>query len=163
VQHARRGLAGVGVVQALTIGSTSGIVVATLAFFVANRLLPVGVSFAGAERATLEMWAFFGVWLATFVHAGLRARRAWVEQSWTSATLALAAVLLNAITTGDHLLKTLPSGEWGVAGMDALLLVASGIAVWVARRLQSRTLGARRAPSAAPIAAPPPAHEAGHA
>jgi nitroreductase len=163
-------------------GHTDGIVIATLAFFVANRLLPLGVSFAGAERATLEMWAFCGVWVATCAHAGLRVQRAWVEQSWAITTLALTAVLLNAITTGDHLLKTLAAGQWGVAGMDALLLVVAGIAAWAARRLQSRALGGHGAPTAtpgqaqsmapaaeqaaattAPVTAPPPARGAGHA
>lgn len=142
-QHAKQGLAGVRVVEALTVGSITGIVVAMLAFFVANRLLPLGSSFAGEDRASLEMWVFYLVWLATFGHAAWRradpatqpARRAWREQCAAIAVLAVAAVLLNGLTTGDHLLKTLSQAYWPVAGMDLLLLFSAGLALWSRRRL----------------------------
>jgi len=134
-RHAKLGLPGVRIVEGLTIGSVTGIVIATLAFFVANRLLPLGASFAGYERAALEVWAFYLVWLATFAHAWLRSGRAWREQCWAMAVLALLAPVLNGITTGDHLLKTLLEGYWSVAGMDGLLLAGAGIAVYAARKL----------------------------
>jgi len=130
------GVPGFRLAEGLAIGSVTGIVIATLAFFVANRLLPPGASFAGYERAALEVWAFYLVWLATFAHAWLRpATRAWREQCLAIAALALLAPVLNGITTGDHLLKTLAAGYWPVAGMDLLLLVGAGVAVYAARRL----------------------------
>jgi len=129
---------GFRLVRALAIGSVTGIIAATFTFFVANRLLPSGASFAGYERAALEVWAFYLVWLASFAHAWLRpAARAWREQCWVIAALALAAPLLNWITTGHHLLVTLPQPGWGsaVAGMDLLLLAGAVLAVYAARKL----------------------------
>jgi len=128
---------GFRLVRALAIGSVTGIIAATFTFFVANRLLPSGASFAGYERAALEVWAFYLVWLASFAHAWLRPRSAWREQCLAIAALALAAPLLNWITTGHHLLVTLPQPGWGsaVAGMDLLLLAGAGVAVYAARKL----------------------------
>lgn len=134
-RHAKLGLPGVRIVEGLTVGSVTGIVIATLAFFVANRLLPLGASFAGYERAALEVWAFYLVWLATFAHAWLRPGQAWREQCWAIAALALLAPVLNGVTTGDHLLKTVLAGYWPVAGMDLLLLAGAGVAIYAARKL----------------------------
>ena len=57
-EHARRRWAGVRVVEALATGSVTGIILSTLAFFVANRLLPEAASFAGLGRAKHEMASF---------------------------------------------------------------------------------------------------------
>lgn len=133
-RHAKHGLAGVRVVEALVVGSVTGIIIATLAFLVANRLLPAGLVWFGVERAALEMGVFYLVWLASFAHAAGQAGAAWGQQAWAIAGLAVAAVTLNAMTTGDHLLRTLAQGQWGVAGMDLLLLVTAGLALVAARR-----------------------------
>ncbi len=136
-RHEALRLPGVRLVEGLAIGSVTGIVLATLAFLVANRLLPLG---AGA-RADLEFWAFYAVWVATFVHAFARrpGRAAWAEQAWAIAGLAVLAVALNALTTGDHLLHALGHPHlWGVAGVDAMLLVGAGVAALSARALGRR-------------------------
>jgi hypothetical protein len=135
VQHAKKGLAGVRVVEGLTLGSVTGIIIATLAFFAANRLLPLGASFAGQERAALETGAFYLVWVACFFHAWLRPAGAWREQAWAICAMALICVLLNAVTTGEHLIRTVSSGRWAVAGMDALLLVLALLSAIGAKRL----------------------------
>lgn len=137
-RHARQGLGGVKVVEALTIGSVTGIIVATLAFFVANRVLPAGASFAGMARPQLEMLAFYVTWFLTFAHARWRGQIAWEEQCWGIAALACAAVALNGVTTGDHLVHALGRGAWGVAGMDGLLLSAAAVAGTSARHLRRR-------------------------
>ena len=131
--HAKNGLPGVRLVEALTVFSVPGIVIATLAFFIANRLLPVDATVGNYGRATLEMWAFYGVWVCTLAHAGLRGRSAWREQAWAIVPLGLLAVLLNAATTQHHLVASIGQGLWAVAGMDLLLLAASALA-WVAAR-----------------------------
>jgi uncharacterized iron-regulated membrane protein len=156
VQHAKKGLAGVRVVEGLTVGSVTGIVIATLAFFVANRLLPLGASFAGQERAALEMWAFYLVWVACFFHAWLRPAAAWREQAWVICAMALSGVLLNAVTTGDHLIRTALSGMWAVAGMDAMLLALALLSAWAGRRLARKAMrkpvaGPRRVPAATEV------------
>jgi hypothetical protein len=136
-KHAQLGLTGVRVVDGLTVGSVTGIVIATLAFFVVNRLLPLGATFAGHDRAALEIWTFYLVWLATFAHAWLRPHRAWIEQCWTIAAFALAAVLLNWITTGDHLMRAVSHRHlWPVAGMDLMLLAGAAASALSARKLR---------------------------
>lgn len=107
----------------------TGIVIATLAFIVANRLLPPG-SLDGYERAALEVWAFYLLWLASFAHAWLRPGRAWREQCWVITGLAVLAPALNGITAGDHLLKTVMEGDWPVAAMDLLLLAGAAVAAY---------------------------------
>ncbi|UOD32324.1 PepSY domain-containing protein [Massilia violaceinigra] len=137
--HAKKGLAGVRVVEGLAIGSVSGIMLATLAFFVANRVLPLDAAFAGVARAQLEMGAFWLAWLAAFAHAWLRPAKGWSEQAWAIAALALLALLLNWSGTGDHPLRTLGTGLYAVAGMDAVLLGAAAVAAMVARRSGGRS------------------------
>lgn len=138
-KHVQLGLRGVSVVEGLTIGSVTGIIAATLAFFISNRLLPMGASFLGYERAALEAWVFYLVWISTFAHAWLRPKRAWLEQCLAIAALAVVAVLLNWVTTGDHLVRSLAHRHlWPVAGMDLLLLLAAGGAVGATRKLVKR-------------------------
>lgn len=120
----------VRVVEVVSIGSVTGIVAATGAYFVASRLLPEGAAWAGLERASLEVAIFFLVWLASFVHAGLRVKRAWAEQAFVIAGLALGAALLNWITTGDHPVAAAERGLWSVAGMDLVLLTSAALAAW---------------------------------
>lgn len=146
-RHLRDALPGVRIVEALTIGCVTGIIIATLAFFVANRLFPPAWQILGAERAVLEIRVFYLAWLAAFVHASIRPRRAWGEQCWSIAVLAVAAVVLNAVTTGDHLLRSvLHAHLWPVAGMDMLLLAGAFFSAAAARRLTISPWG--RAPSA---------------
>ena len=126
-------------VEALTIGGVTGIIIATGAFLVANRLLPPGATLWAEERADLEVQAFWLVWLGTFLHAAALRGRAWAQQCLTVAALALAAVVLNAVTTGDHITAALLKGQWAVAGMDAVLLLAAAIAGWSALELKPVT------------------------
>jgi uncharacterized iron-regulated membrane protein len=136
-KHAQLGLPGVRIVDGLTVGSVSGIIAATLSFFVANRLLPPGATFVGYDRAALEIWTFCLVWLVSFIHAWMRPTRAWTEQCAAIAVLAIAAVALNGLTTGDHLARSLAHRHlWAVAGMDLLLIVAAAVALAAAHRLR---------------------------
>ena len=127
-RHAAQGRHGVRVVQGLVTGATTGIVIATASFMVINRLLPLDVTFLGYERHELEIWTFHLVWIAAFAHAWIRPRFAWVEQCQAIGALSIAAVLLNWLTTGDHLPRSLSHAHlWPVAGVDIMLLaVASG-------------------------------------
>jgi uncharacterized iron-regulated membrane protein len=140
--HASAGLAGARWVDALAVTVATGMLVATLAILVANRVLPPDL----AGRAEWEKAVFWSAWGVALLHAlwrsaPVRAARlapAWREQCWAVAALALAAVLLNWITTGDHLIATLSRGYWPVAGFDAALLVCGAVAAWAGMRLQRR-------------------------
>jgi hypothetical protein len=129
--------AGFRAVEGLALGSTVGIVVATLAFFTANRLLPAETTALAADRATVEVWAFYLVWVATFAHGWLRAQRAWIEQCSAIACLSVIALLSNWITTGDHVLRSLAYPHlWPVGGMDVMLIAAGIIAALAAAKLE---------------------------
>ncbi len=138
-RHAQLGLRGVHIVEGLTIGSVGGILVATLAFFVVNRLLPSGAAFLGHGRPALEIWTFYLVWLATFAHAWARPARAWIEQCWLIVALAVAAVLLNWTTTGHHPGRTFGARHlWPISGIDLILLLAALLAAYAALKLGRR-------------------------
>jgi len=137
-------------VEAITIGGVTGLIAATGAFFVANRLIPAGDGALAVERAELEVQVFWLVWLGTFLHAALLRRRAWAQQCCLIAALSLAALVLNTLTTGDHIIAALLEGKWAVAGMDMMLLVAAGTASWAALKLFPLR-------NATPLSAPIPA------
>jgi len=148
-QHAARGSQGARIVDALAVAAVTGMVLATLGILVANRVLPEDLP----GRGDWERWAFWGTWLASLVHAAWRSapvarglpNPAWREQAWAIALLAVAAPVLNWITTGDHLLRTLGQGYWPVAGVDLSLLVAAMIAGSVAVRLGRKARAAATA------------------
>lgn len=131
-QHAKKGLAGVRVVEGLTTGSVTGIVLATLVFMVANRITPERL-----DGATLEVQAFYAAWVLGFAHAWWRGRAAWREQAGAIAVLALLAVALNWATTGDHLYQSLAQGRYAVAGVDLMLVGVALAAAYIARRLRT--------------------------
>jgi uncharacterized iron-regulated membrane protein len=156
-RHAGQGSAGIRIVDGLAVGSVTGIIAATLSFFVANRVLPERASLYGMDRPALEIWTFCLVWLAAFTHAWLRPRQAWREQWRAVAVLAVVAVALNGITTGDHLLRSLSNRHlWPVGGMDVLLLLGALAAALIVRRLGHRH-GSGHAPAVPPAGADRPA------
>ncbi len=141
-RHAALGVSGARWVDALSVTSITGMLVATAAILVANRLLPAELP----ERGAWQERCFWLAWLAAFAHAAWRCAPvrqarlapAWREQCWALAALALAAVLLNWITTGDHLLRTLEQRYWPVAGFDLALLAAALLSAYSARQLGRR-------------------------
>jgi uncharacterized iron-regulated membrane protein len=156
VRHAKEGRNGYRIVNAMACAGSVGVVVSTLAMLVANRVLPVM-----ENRESTEAGVYFAVWILSLIHAAWRSgttpmtRRAWFEQGWAVMALALIAVLLNAITTGDHLLRTLANGYWSVAGTDLVLLLTAGLAFIIVRRNVRKqahaTAQARTLDSAQPV------------
>lgn len=142
-EHAREGRLGVRLVEALATGSVTGIIVATLAFFIANRCLPADAGAWGLGREQLEVLAFYAVWLLAFVHAGLRERAAWREQCAAVAPLAVTAVALNWLTTGDYPWRAWARGVVSVPVMDGVILSFAAVAALVARRWIVRAAEAR--------------------
>ncbi|WP_180126712.1 PepSY domain-containing protein [Rhodoferax sp. BLA1] len=145
-KHAESGSQGSRVVDALAVTTVTGMVIATVGMLVVNRLLPSHL----VGKGDWEKLAFWGLWVLAMLHAFVRsapvaqAKRnpAWREQCWAVAALAVAAVVLNALTTGDHLIKTVFTNTyWPVAGGDLSLLATAGIAIWAARKLALRERG----------------------
>ncbi|MEM6645446.1 MAG: PepSY-associated TM helix domain-containing protein, partial [Bacteroidota bacterium] len=137
-KHEELGMKSIKIVEMLTIGSVTGIIAATALFFVVNRILPLGFELGGIERSAVEVIAFYLFWIGTFAHAWVRRRRAWSDQLWATAVLSVAAVVLNALTTGGHMIQTAIDGQWNVFGMDALLLATAALCVVIARRLDRK-------------------------
>lgn len=134
-RHQRQHRIGARLVEALAVAACSGLIIATLVFLVVNRLLPVGTG-APELRAALEVTAFYIAWLLTLAHACWRPVRAWSEQLQMGAGLAVLAVALNWLTTGDHLLHTFLAGSKAVAGMDLMLLLLAGVCLLCAQRIR---------------------------
>ena len=126
----------VRIVRALTIGAVTGLIGASGAFLVVNRLLPADAAAFGLGRASLEAATFYGVWIAAVVHGAIRDKAAWAEQCWVIAMLGVAAAILNWVTTGDHIIRSLTTPHLlPIAGMDLVLLLMAGTAAWAALRL----------------------------
>jgi uncharacterized iron-regulated membrane protein len=142
----RHGHLGVSLMDALSIASVCGVILATLAFLLANRWLPMQEQLFGLGRARAEILSFYALWLVASAHAVWRVVQdprlgylhAWREQCTAIALLAVLAVLANWLTTGDHLLATLRSGNGPVAGTDLCLLTAAALALLAAHKLRRR-------------------------
>ena len=121
-------------IRALSVSAICGVILASAAFMISNRLIPKSISL-DVHRHDLEIWAFFAAWIVSTLHACLRGKAAWHEQSFAIGVLALIAVGLNWLTTGDHLITSMTSGLWAVAGVDLMLILTSFLAGYFALRL----------------------------
>ncbi len=111
-------------VEKLNVASIAGIMVASIAYFWGNRLLPAEL----AHRGSWEITVFFLVWLLCIPHALLRpARNGWVEQLGLAAMLCLLLPVLNGLTSDSHLLHTLPARNWLLAGVDLTALAVGAL------------------------------------
>lgn len=144
--HASAGDPGSHVVDALAVAAVIGMVNAAVGMLVVNRVLPPAMS----EKGDWERLAFWSIWLLALAHSmvrGIGSSRAhvspaWREQCWVLATLSVAAVVLNGVTTGDHLIKTVVIDTyWPVAGVDLSLLVTAAVAIGAARKLGQHERG----------------------
>ena len=141
-QHAKAGGQGARIVDALAVTTVTGMLIATMAMLVANRLLPESL----ADKGEWERTVFWSAWGVAMVHAFVRGgavaragmNPAWREQCWLVAAGAMTAVVSNALTTGDHLARTISTGYWPVAGVDLSLLATAVVSVLVARKLARR-------------------------
>ncbi|KAB1070955.1 PepSY-associated TM helix domain-containing protein [Methylobacterium planeticum] len=137
---------GFRLVRALNVGAVAGLPVGLAAYFLANRLLPVGV----AGRADLEVRIFFGAWAAIALAALLRPHlRAWREALGLASLLFLAIPVVSALTTGAQAFD----GAARFLGFDAAML-ATGLLLAFAASEAGRTRPPRRAEPAVPAGRP---------
>ena len=138
-KHAKCGLRGVRFVEGLSIWCVMGLLNATAAFFVANKLLPAGTwTWGGSSRAEWEVFAFYSVWGASIIHGWIRSQRAWAEQSFLLGSLCTIALISNWLLTGDHLLTTFVVRDWALFGVDASLALIAIVSFVAARELSAR-------------------------
>lgn len=142
-QHAKQGQRGAALVAGVACASVAGLVLATLTMLLANRVLPPHM----AARQWIEVLIFFGAWMLAALHGVVGALRRrdgsapWRVQCRLIALAALACVAANAISTGDHLGRTITRGDWAVAGTDLVLLTTAALAAFATRRLAQRDRG----------------------
>ncbi len=109
--------------EAFGIAAVAGGLLACLAYFYANRLLPA----AADGRAGWEVAAFFAAWGASLAHAAWRGWPAWRDQLLLAGLLALVLTPLDGLSGG--------MGDALRLGFDLTALVLGGLLLWIGRRL----------------------------
>lgn len=110
-------------IEAMNVAAIAGLSIACIAFFWANRLVPVQIE----HRDDWELGVFFGAWLLTLAHALWRKpAAAWKEQVIVLAVLCLLLPLVSWFNTGEHLIGHMLEGDWESAGVE-LTSVAFGL------------------------------------
>jgi uncharacterized iron-regulated membrane protein len=134
VRHHKSKLPGFTVVQALTVGGTLGMMIATAAFLVANQVIPPHL----ANRATLETNVFYSVWVLAivwaFINATTHRRNQWLAPTWLFTSLCALAWLLNQINTGG-MATALRLQEMNSFAIDVGLLIMVAGGTYAARKL----------------------------
>ena len=147
---------GLRLVQALNVGAVVGLPAAVAVYFLANRLLPIGL----AGRAEWEIRAFFAAWiLAALVPLVRPYRAAWSEGLAAVALLCLAVVAADILTLPQHGLRR-PGGDPLFVRFDGAMLLLAFLFAYASRRVvhyeAPRRRGARSTiPSPAAAPAPP--------
>ncbi len=115
---------GFRLVERLNIAAIAGLGAGVATYFLANRLLPLGME----QRADWEINCMFLAWAAIGLWGAIRpVRRGWIETLGITAMLFLAIVPVDALTTSRGLLASLMAGDWVYVGFDiVMLLLASG-------------------------------------
>lgn len=147
---------GFRLVEKLNVAAIAGLPLAIAVYFLANRLIPLGV----ANRSDREIGAFFIAWGAAFVWSAARpVRRAWPETLGATAAAFALVPIVNALTTQRSFVSSVAAGDTLFAVFDATMLVIAASLGWAAvkaaRRkanVRARTSGRRRT-SAAPTEA----------
>lgn len=122
-------------IEILNISAISGLMIACVAYFWVNRLLPLEMT----ERASWEIKWFFYIWLGSLLHAAWRpAARAWIEQLAGFAALCLLLPVINWLTTGQHLLQFFAQADWSSVGLELTVLVFGLLGLWTVRVLLRR-------------------------
>ncbi len=121
-------------IEILNISAISGLMVACVAYFWVNRLLPLEV----ADRADWEKLFFF-IWLGSLLHAALRpASHAWIEQLAGFAALSLLLPIVNRLTTSQHLFHYFARGDWSNAGFELTVPLFGVLGVFTVKMLKHK-------------------------
>jgi uncharacterized iron-regulated membrane protein len=129
-------------VEVFNIAGIAGLLVATGAYFWANRLIPADLS----GRNEWEIAVFFYAWAFSAVHALVRKyRAAWMEQLILAGVLIALLPVLNAQTGGLSLFGSIYLSQWLLAGFDSCALVTGGALFYAAYRVHRHFPAARRA------------------
>ena len=132
---------GFRVAERLNIGVIVGAPAGIAMYFLANRLLPLGLE----NRADYEINSLFIAWGAILVWGAARpARMAWIESLAACAALYALVPVVNALTTQRGLLASLREGDGIFVCFDLGMLLVAAIFAFAAWRVRTRR--ARPAP-----------------
>lgn len=136
---------GIRLAERLNVGAIACLPAGMAAFLLANRLLPTTM----IERAEAEVAIMFWTWFGLAAIACLRPiRRAWTETLAIAAIAFLALPLVNGLTTGRGLFRSLATGDWLFVAFDLAMLATGallGFGAWRTTRAPLRpTSRARR-------------------
>jgi uncharacterized iron-regulated membrane protein len=122
----RRPHFGLHLAEKLNVGVIAGSCGGIGVFFLANRLLPLGM----ANRAEWEINSLFIAWGAVLVWTLARpVKRAWIEALAACASLYALVPVVSALTTTRALVPSLTARDWVFAGFDLVMLaMAAGCA-----------------------------------
>jgi uncharacterized iron-regulated membrane protein len=127
---------GLKLVEGLNLATLMGLPLATCAFFIANRLLPMTTP----ERADKEILAFFVTWLAVALFALFkRARPQWILLAWINGIACLSVPVINALTTNGNLISYLLNGQWALFSFDLMCLIFAALFVIQAKKIPTHT------------------------
>lgn len=126
---------GLKLVEGLNLATLMGLPIATCAFFIANRLLPIST----VERADKEVLAFFLAWLVVALFALFkRAKQQWLILAWINAIACISVPVINALTTNGNLVSYLLNGQWALFSFDLICLVSAALFIVQAKKLRTQ-------------------------
>lgn len=132
---------GVTFVEHMNVATIIGLPIGIAAYFIANRLVAVGIE----NRGALEADAMFVVWGLTFVYAAWRPRaRIWSELLWIACVSFAIIPVVNALTTDRHLGVSLVQADWVMAGFDLTVLAIAALFGVAGRRASLRSQSSDR-------------------
>ncbi|MCH8506366.1 MAG: hypothetical protein LAT50_18915, partial [Ectothiorhodospiraceae bacterium] len=116
-------------------GMVAGLLTAVAAYFWATRLLPVEF----AQREAWEVHSMFLTWFMLLILSVARPpARSWPEQFALAAVAFALLPVLTLFTSDRHLGRSLPAGDWPLAGFDLTVLGLGLVCAWVSYRLVVR-------------------------
>jgi len=125
---------GFRLVERLNIGVTAGSCAGIAVYFLANRLLPLGL----ANRADWEINSLFIAWGGLFVWTLARpAKRAWIEALAVCTALYALVPIVSAATTGRGLIPSLIARDWVYVGFDGVMLATAAACAFTAWKVAS--------------------------
>ncbi len=108
---------GLRLVEGLNLTFIAGFPLATLAFFYANRILPIDIQ----DRAQWEIHCFFiTLGLVGLLTCFNRSLNSWRLVLSIGGLGFISLPLLNALTSPSHIIDNISSGQWSLVGFDLL-------------------------------------------
>ncbi len=135
-RHERQAVAGFTAVEAVTVASTTGLLLATLGYLVSNRIY--ALTEVPTPRALFETGGFYAIWLLSLLHALGRPLAVACRQQLAAIVMAgLAAPLLHFLGGGSASTPGIGAEQTGVAGVNLGLLGIALMAWWARGRMSS--------------------------